>query len=64
MVEMVIETPRGTRHHIEAEITNRGNGNVYLEADDGRGFKLYDDGRIMGIAKCGLKGRVVAGVGA
>lgn len=60
-LNLTIETARGTQHEIDAEVTNHGNGNKYLEADDGRGFKLYEDGRVMEACKGGLSGQVVAG---
>ena len=60
-LELIIEQANGRKEQIKAEVTNHGNGNKYLETEDGRGFKLYDDGRIKEICKYGLNGTVVAG---
>lgn len=60
-LKLVVETPRGNRETVEGDVTAHGQGNKYLETDDGRGFKLYEDGRIMEVRKYGLVGSVVEG---
>ena len=60
-MELVVETARGAKHMITAEVVNHGNGSKHLETEDGRGFKLYENGKIMEIKKYGLEGNVVAG---
>ena len=60
-LNLIVETKSGRKFEIEGDVTNHGNGNKYLETDDGRGFKLYDDGRIKEICKYGLTGNVISG---